>query len=155
MTIIVFDPTTDAIYVDSLSTFSDGRAPLTMTKLEHIDSDHIAAYCSSGQVPINVVNKLVGTALRTPSGVHRHDLAGMDLVHGFVRNTTTKEVFVVKSNESQVFVTAAERTWVQPCGSGIDWFNAYIASDPERDVSKAIIMVAKHHVQCGLPVEVF
>lgn len=155
MTIIVFDPASDKIYSDSRSTFSDGRAPLTLTKVERIDASHVGAYCSSGAVPANIVNNLIEKALRTPSGIHQHGLAGMDLVHGFVRNTVTKDVYVIKSNESQIFVAPAERSWIQPCGSGGDWFNAYLEANPERDVHKAITMTAKHHSQCGLPVDVF
>lgn len=150
MTIIVYDPSTDAIFVDSKMTFMNGMAPITASKIMQKDGHKIAF--SSGPIAGSyIVDRIMGVLA---SGEYhlRHNDQNLAGVGGFVRLSSGK-VKQFHCDSSDLYISEPEKEFPFPVGSGDAWFSAFTAAG--ASVEKAIYDVARLHNQCGLPIETF
>lgn len=148
MTIIVFDPAADRVYVDSWYSFSNGRPGYAASKLFKCGL-HVGAFAGAAE-HVRLATSIVGQMIDAGDTMRKVD-CHLDMV-GFVRSQSGI-VYYVSTNDTTIFVGQALKHATIAEGSGASWYDAYIALG--MTVEQAITSVCELHSECGLPIETF
>lgn len=150
MTVLVFDPASGKVLVDSCHSFTNGMKPVTSSKIVPYKGAKFAY--SGADMPIGAIESLVFDLIESKAYTRAHETAAYDGIAGFAR-FTDDQVYQFWFDAKTLYAGPAPTHYVLGFGIGAAWFYAYLSDG--ATVAEAMHKTAVHHVNCGLPVEQF